>query len=80
MYRLLRGITFCSLAGKVYAKCREIVESIVEDGQFGFCPGRSTTDIGTAKIFDWDVEQITCNNVIRNFRKRSFLGDKDIVE
>ena len=25
-------------------KCREIVESKLEDGQFGFCPGCSTTD------------------------------------
>ena len=35
--------------GKVYAKClerkcREIVESKLEDGQCGFRPGRSTTD------------------------------------
>ena len=38
-----------SLPGKVYAKClerkcREIVESKLEDGQCGFRPGRSTTD------------------------------------
>ena len=44
-----RGISFLSLPGKVYAKClerkcREIVESKLEDGQCGFRPGRSTTD------------------------------------
>ena len=44
-----RGISLLSLPGKVYAKClerkcREIVESKLEDGQCGFCPGRSTTD------------------------------------
>ena len=44
-----RGISLLSLPGKVYAKClerkcREIVESKLEDGQCGFRPGRSTTD------------------------------------
>ena len=44
-----RGISLFSLPGKVYAKClerkcREIVESKLEDGQCGFRPGRSTTD------------------------------------
>ena len=44
-----RGISLFSLPGKMYAKClekkcREIVESMLEDGQCGFCPGRSTTD------------------------------------
>ena len=44
-----RGISLLSLPGKVYArclekKCREIVESKLEDGQRGFRPGRSTTD------------------------------------
>ena len=44
-----RGISLLSLLGKVYAKClericREIVESKLEDGQCGFCLGRSTTD------------------------------------
>ena len=42
-----RGISLLSLPGKVYAKClerkcREIVESKLEDGQCGFRPGRST--------------------------------------
>ena len=44
-----REILFVSLPGKVYAKCletkcREIVESKLEDGQSGFRPGRSSTD------------------------------------
>ena len=44
-----RGISLLSLPGKVYAKClerkcREIVESKLEDSQCGFRPGRSTTD------------------------------------
>ena len=44
-----RGISLLNLAGKVYAeclerKCREIVESKLEDGQSGFRQGRSTTD------------------------------------
>ena len=44
-----RGISLLGLPGKVYAKflerkCREIVESKLEDGQCGFRPGRSTTD------------------------------------
>ena len=44
-----RGISLLSLPAKVYAKClerkcREIVESKLEDGQGDFCPGRSTTD------------------------------------
>ena len=44
-----RGISLLSLPGKVYAKClerkcREIVESKLEDGQCGFRPGRSTMD------------------------------------
>ena len=48
MYKLQR-ISLLSLPGKVYAKClerkcREIVESKLEDGQCGFRPGRSTTD------------------------------------
>ena len=43
-----RGISLLSLPGKVYAKClerkcREIVESKLEDGQCGFRPGRSAT-------------------------------------
>ena len=44
-----RGISLLSLPGKVYAKClekkcREIVESKLEDGQCGYRPCRSTTD------------------------------------
>ena len=44
-----RGISLLSLPGKVYAKClgrrcREIVESQIEESQCGFRPGRSTTD------------------------------------
>ena len=44
-----RGISLLSLPDKIYAKCRkrkcrEIVESKLEDGQCGFSPGRSTTD------------------------------------
>ena len=44
-----REISLLSLPWKVYAKClerkcREIVESKLEDGQCGFRPGRSTTD------------------------------------
>ena len=43
------GISLLSPPGKVYAKClegkyREILESKLEAGQCGFCPGRSTTD------------------------------------
>ena len=43
------GISLLSLPRKVYAKClerkcREIVESKLEDGQCGFRPGRSITD------------------------------------
>ena len=38
--------------------------------------------IGVARIFDWGrpKPKITCNKVIRNFWKRNFLLDKDIVE
>ena len=44
-----REISLLSLPGKVYTKClerkcREIVESRLEDGQSGFRPGRSITD------------------------------------
>ena len=44
-----RGISLLSLPGKAYTKClkkkcREIVDSKLEDGQCGFRPGRSTTD------------------------------------
>ena len=57
MYKLQRDITPC-LPGKVYAKClekkcREIVESKLEDVQCSFRPGRSTTDQITLKqIFE----------------------------
>ena len=38
--------------------------------------------IGVARIFDWGgpKPQITRNDVIRNFRKSTFLWGKDIVE
>ena len=38
--------------------------------------------IGVARIFDWGggKPKITCNEVIKNFRKRNFLWDKDIVQ
>ena len=58
-----KGISLLSLPGKVYAKClerkcREIVESKLEDGHDGFRSGRSTTDqIFTLKqIFDKSLE------------------------
>ena len=37
--------------------------------------------IGEPTIFDWErpKPQITCNDVIKNFQKRKFLWDKDIV-
>ena len=51
MYELSRGLSLLGLLRKVYTKClerkcREIVESKLEDGtgQCGFHPGRSTTD------------------------------------
>ena len=48
-YTKYRRISLLSLPGKVYAKClerkcRETVESKPEDGQCGFCLGRSTMD------------------------------------
>ena len=44
-----RGISLLNLPEKVHAKClerkcREIVESKLQNSQCGFCPGRSTTD------------------------------------
>jgi hypothetical protein len=44
-----RGISLLSLPGKVYAKvlekkCRAIVDSKIQDEQYGFRTGRSTTD------------------------------------
>ena len=54
-----RGISLLSLPGKVLAKCREkkcreLVESKVEDGRCDFRPVRSTTDqiFSTKQIFD----------------------------
>ena len=43
---------------------------------------KSPPCIGVARIFDWGEGQTKneCNDVIRNFRKRNFLWDKDIVE
>ena len=42
----------------------------------------SSETIGVARIFDWEglKPEITYNDVIRNFQKRNFLWDKDIVE
>ena len=60
-----RGISLFSLPGEVYdkcleRKCREIVESKLEDGQCSFCPSRSTTDqIFTLKqIFEKSWEYV----------------------
>ena len=44
-----QGIALLILPGKVYAKrlvkkCRKIVKSKSEDGQYGYRPGRSITD------------------------------------
>ena len=39
-----RGILLLSLPGKVYAKCREIVEPKLKNGQSGIRSSRSTTD------------------------------------
>ena len=46
MYKLQRDITpqFARESTCLEKKCREIVESKLEDGQCGFRPGRSTTD------------------------------------
>ena len=64
-----RGISLRSLPGKVYAKClerkcRELVESKLEDGQCGFRPGRTTTgQIFTVKqIFkkSWEYGKNVC--------------------
>ena len=37
--------------------------------------------IGVFRIFDWGMPKprITCNDVIKNFQKKTFLWDKDIV-
>ena len=45
--------------------------------------GRLPKLVGVARIFDWGggpEPQITCNDIIKNFRKRNFLWGKDIVE
>ena len=49
---------------------------------FGDTAQKTPPCIGVDRIFDWGEGQpkMTCNAVIRNFRKRNFLGDKDIVE
>ena len=43
---------------------------------------KASQNIGVARIFDWGEPkpQITCNDVIRNFRKRNFSWGKDNVE
>ena len=64
-----RGISLLSLPGKVYAKClerkcREIVESKLEDGQCGFRPGRSTRTKSSlwSKFFEksWSMAKTLC--------------------
>ena len=58
-----RRISLLSLPGNVYAKClerkcREIVESKLEDGHCSFRPGRSTTDqIFTLKQMGVELRQ-----------------------
>ena len=47
--RIIEEYHFLAFLGKMYAKClerkcREMVESKLEDGQCGFCPRRSTTE------------------------------------
>ena len=40
-------------------------------------------DIGVARIFDWGrgpKSKVTCNDVVKFFRRRNFLWGKDIVE
>ena len=39
-----RGVSLISVPGKVFAKCREIVEPKLTDAKCGFCPGQSTMD------------------------------------
>ena len=60
-----RGISLLSLPGKVYAKClarkcREIVESKLEDGQYSFRPGCSTTDQILEKSWEYGKDLIAC--------------------
>ena len=67
-YTNYREISLLSLPGKVYSKClerkcREIVESKLKDGQFGFREGRSTTD----QIF-----------TLKQIFKKSWEHDKDL--
>ena len=47
-----------------------------------FHPKCKVLNIGVARVFDWEggKPQTTCNDVIRNFRKRNFLWDNDIAE
>ena len=61
----LQRISLLSLPGKIYAnclerKCREIVESKVEDGQCGFRPGRSTTDQIFEKSWEYGKNLFAC--------------------
>ena len=60
-----KGISLLSLPGKVYAKClerkcREIVESKLEDGQCGFHPGRRTTDQIFEKSWEHGKDLFAC--------------------
>ena len=60
-----RGISLLSLPGKVYAKClekkcREIVESKLEDGQCGFRLGRSTTNQIFEKSREFGKDLFAC--------------------
>ena len=63
-----RGITLLSHAGKIYtriveARLRQCVESVLDDSQYGFRPGRSTTDaVFTIKMileksWEWGIDQ-----------------------
>ena len=62
-----RGITLLSHAGKIYtriveARLRQCVESVLDDSQYGFRPGRSTTDaVFTIKMileksWEWGID------------------------
>ena len=57
-----------------------LIEQIIEFGLRGLGP--LVVNIGVARIFDWggSKPQITCYNVIRNFKRGIFCGGKDIVE
>ena len=57
----------------------------VPKSRFNVNPARAITwlvGIGVARIFDWGKPkpQLTCNDVIRNFKREIFCGGKDIVE